>query len=95
MYAMQRYAYRVFYSGGPPSVGHPRLTGAEVVAALARFQIDLPAYLAEDPSATVSVGLSKDPNAVHIVIVTTLNLAKVDDAVDSCAKSHALSRRGA
>ena len=39
--------------------GHPRLTGAEVVAALTRFQIDLPAYLAEDPSATVSVGLSK------------------------------------
>jgi len=95
---MNRYAYRVFYGGGPPRAGHPRLTGAEVVAALTRFQNDLPAYLAEDPSATVSLGLSKDQNAIHIVIVTTLKMAKVDDAVDSCAKSHALnatSRRGA
>jgi hypothetical protein len=94
---MYRYAYRVFYGGGRPSTRHPRLTEAEVVAALTRFQMDLPAYLAEDSRAIVSVGLSTR-NAIHIVIITTLNTAKVDDAVDSCAKSHALnaiSRRGA
>ncbi len=94
---MYRYAYRVFYGDGPPRPGHPRLTGAEVVAALTRFQMDLPAYLAEDPRAIISLGLSTR-NAIHIVIVTALKMEKVDDAVDSCAKSHALkamSSRGA
>ena len=86
---MHRYAYRVYYGAGPPSAGHPRLTDAEVVAALTRFEIDLPAYLAEDPRAIISLGLSTR-NAIHIVIVTALKMEKVDDAVDSCAKSHAL-----
>ncbi len=89
---MQRYAYRVFYSGGRSSVGHLRLTGAEG-AALTGFQIDFPPISPKIRRHSVRRPI-EDPNAIHIVIVTTLKMAKVDDAVDSCAESHALSRRG-
>jgi hypothetical protein len=89
---MSRFKYRVQYDKNPPRADRVPLTDAQVTAVLSNFRNDLSGCLVEDLSATVSSEpYRKDRNAILVVIVTTLNVAKTDAAVQMCAKSHDLN----
>jgi hypothetical protein len=86
---MNRFAYRAYYEFKSSKSAPLRSakTDDEIAFALSRFPQELPYCLPDDQATVTPASPQPDRNSSHVVVITDLDEATVDEAVKKCLDS--------
>lgn len=87
---MNRFAYRVYYEYNGRSHDDPFRSlknPHQISEALRNFPNDLPRYLSDHDATVSHEPTKKDANSIIVVVITSLDETKADEAMKRCLNS--------